>query len=60
MLDDGRGIDRARVLRQARAAGVVDEALETLGDDQLLKVLSRSGFSTAITRGTRMLRSSRM
>ena len=47
VLDDGRGIDRARVLRQARAAGVVDESLETLGDDQLLKVLSRSGFSTA-------------
>ena len=45
--DDGRGIDRARVLRQALAAGVVDESLEMLGDDQLLKVLSRSGFSTA-------------
>jgi two-component system chemotaxis sensor kinase CheA len=47
VLDDGRGIDRARVLRQAREAGAVDPALEALGDDQLLKVLSRSGFSTA-------------
>lgn len=47
VLDDGRGIDRARVLRQAREAGAVDPGLETLGDDQLLKVLARSGFSTA-------------
>ncbi|MCU0621828.1 MAG: chemotaxis protein CheA [Gemmatimonadales bacterium] len=45
--DDGRGIDRARILAKARAEGVVDAATEALGDDQLLRVLSRAGFSTA-------------
>lgn len=47
VVDDGRGIDRARVLQQARDAGAVDESVQTLGDDQLLRVLARSGFSTA-------------
>jgi two-component system chemotaxis sensor kinase CheA len=45
--DDGRGIDRARILAKAKAEGVIDGATETLSDDLLLRVLSRAGFSTA-------------
>lgn len=45
--DDGRGIDRERILAKARAEGVVDAATDALGDEQLLRVLSRPGFSTA-------------
>jgi two-component system chemotaxis sensor kinase CheA len=45
--DDGRGIDRERVLRRARESGAVDPSVDALADDQLLRVLSRSGFSTA-------------
>jgi two-component system chemotaxis sensor kinase CheA len=45
--DDGRGIDRSRVLGEARKRGVVDGAVSELTDDQLLRVLSKSGFSTA-------------
>jgi two-component system chemotaxis sensor kinase CheA len=45
--DDGRGIDRAQVLAKAQREGLVDAGVETLGDDLLLKVLARPGFSTA-------------
>jgi len=45
--DDGRGIDRARVLERARREGVVDAHADALSDDQLLRVLARPGFSTA-------------
>src|SRR5437773_3724793 len=45
--DDGRGIDRARILAKAKAEGLVDAHVETLSDDQLLRVLARPGFSTA-------------
>jgi len=45
--DDGRGIDRSKILAKAKADGLVDAAAETLADDQLLRILSRSGFSTA-------------
>ncbi len=45
--DDGRGIDRAKVLAKALREGVVDPHTETLSDDQLLRVLARPGFSTA-------------
>jgi len=45
--DDGRGIDRGRVLEKARREGLVDPHVETLSDDQLLRVLARPGFSTA-------------
>jgi two-component system, chemotaxis family, sensor kinase CheA len=45
--DDGRGIDRARVLAKAKREGLVDARAETLSDDQLLRVLARPGFSTA-------------
>ena len=45
--DDGRGIDRGRILAAARRDGLVDAGAEMLGDDLLLRVLARPGFSTA-------------
>ena len=45
--DDGRGIDRARILERAQREGLVDPHAEALSDDQLLRVLARPGFSTA-------------
>jgi len=45
--DDGRGIDRAKILEKAKRDGVVGPHVETLSDDQLLRVLARPGFSTA-------------
>jgi len=45
--DDGRGIDRAQILEKAKREGVLGPHIETLSDDQLLRVLARPGFSTA-------------
>jgi len=45
--DDGRGIDRDRVLARARAQGLVDATVESLSDEELVRVISRPGFSTA-------------
>lgn len=45
--DDGRGIDRGKVLERARREGLVDPHAEMLSDDQLLRVVARPGFSTA-------------
>src|SRR5690606_37989285 len=46
--DDGRGIDRARVAARAREAGLLpDDAADELGDDGLLRLMSRPGFTTA-------------
>jgi two-component system chemotaxis sensor kinase CheA len=45
--DDGRGIDREKVLEKAKREGIVDAHLESLSDDQLLRVIGRPGFSTA-------------
>jgi two-component system chemotaxis sensor kinase CheA len=47
--DDGRGIRRDRVLEEARQRGVVDPHATSIPDDLLLRVLGRSGFSTAET-----------
>jgi two-component system, chemotaxis family, sensor kinase CheA len=44
--DDGRGIDRQRVLDKARREGSAPET-ESLTDDLLVRVLARPGFSTA-------------
>lgn len=46
--DDGRGIDRKKILEKAKREGLVDAHLESLTDDQLLRVLARPGFSTAV------------
>lgn len=45
--DDGRGIDREKVLARARAEGLVDATVERLSDDDLVRIISRPGFSTA-------------
>lgn len=45
--DDGRGIDRGRVLAKARASGLVDAGKSDLTDEELLRLIARPGFSTA-------------
>lgn len=45
--DDGRGVDRARILAKARERGWVSEETEELSDDDVLRIISRPGFSTA-------------
>ena len=45
--DNGRGIDRAQILAKAKREGIVGPHVESLSDDQLLRVLARPGFSTA-------------
>jgi two-component system chemotaxis sensor kinase CheA len=45
--DDGRGIDRVRVLARAQEHGLIDSAKSDLTDDELVKLIARAGFSTA-------------
>jgi two-component system, chemotaxis family, sensor kinase CheA len=45
--DDGRGIDRARVLARAHELGLVEAGRTALTDEELTRLVSRSGFSTA-------------
>lgn len=45
--DDGRGIDRQRILARARADGTLDQEKTDLTDDELLRLIARPGFSTA-------------
>ncbi|HEV8215328.1 MAG TPA: chemotaxis protein CheA, partial [Gemmatimonadaceae bacterium] len=45
--DDGRGIDRDRVLARAKRDGLVDAAKSDLTEEELLRLLARPGFSTA-------------
>ena len=49
VVDDGRGIDRERILAKARQEGVASGEVDTLTDDLLVRVLARPGFSTAKT-----------
>lgn len=44
--DDGRGINRARVLERARASGLVDASVRELDDADLLRCIAHPGFST--------------
>jgi two-component system, chemotaxis family, sensor kinase CheA len=46
LADDGRGIDRERILAKVRREGL-ETGADGLGDDALLRVLARPGFSTA-------------
>jgi two-component system, chemotaxis family, sensor kinase CheA len=46
VVDDGRGIDREKVLDKARREGAAPET-DALTDDLLVRVLARPGFSTA-------------
>lgn len=45
--DDGKGIDRERVLERAKRDGLVEAARTDLTEDELLRLLARPGFSTA-------------
>jgi two-component system, chemotaxis family, sensor kinase CheA len=45
--DDGRGIDRVRVLARAKSDGLVEADKNELTEDELLRLLARPGFSTA-------------
>jgi two-component system chemotaxis sensor kinase CheA len=45
--DDGRGIDREKVLVRAKELGFVDADVDSLSDEVLLRVLAQSGMSTA-------------
>jgi two-component system chemotaxis sensor kinase CheA len=47
--DDGRGIDRTRVLEKAREMGLVTDATTRLADDDIVRLIARPGFSTADT-----------
>lgn len=47
--DDGRGIDRARVLERARAAGLLGPDVRELDDAALLRCIAHPGFSTKET-----------
>jgi two-component system, chemotaxis family, sensor kinase CheA len=45
--DDGRGIDRGKVLVKARESGLIDPTATELTDEELMRLISRPGFSTA-------------
>ncbi len=45
--DDGRGIDRDRVLGRAKSDGLIDHARNDLTDEELMRLIARPGFSTA-------------
>ncbi|MDB4881665.1 MAG: hypothetical protein JWL95_431 [Gemmatimonadetes bacterium] len=45
--DDGRGVDREKVLSRARDAGLVDASKTELSDEELFRIISQAGFSTA-------------
>jgi two-component system chemotaxis sensor kinase CheA len=45
--DDGRGVDRDKVLARARDAGLVDASKTELSDEELFRIISQAGFSTA-------------
>ncbi len=45
--DDGRGIDRDRVLEKGKREGHVEQGVTALTDELLLRLLARAGFTTA-------------
>lgn len=45
--DDGRGIDRVRLLERAHRDGLVDASKDELADEDILRLIARPGFSTA-------------
>jgi two-component system chemotaxis sensor kinase CheA len=45
--DDGKGIDRAGILAQAKERGLLDAEVEDLSDEMLLRLMSRANISTA-------------
>ena len=47
VIDDGRGIDRAKVLAKARELGLADRSVTVLSDEELVRLIARPGFTTA-------------
>jgi two-component system chemotaxis sensor kinase CheA len=47
--DDGKGLDRTAILAKAKREGLVEDDVDRLDDDALLRVIARAGFSTAKT-----------
>jgi two-component system chemotaxis sensor kinase CheA len=47
--DDGRGIDRDRVLARAQSLGLVEQSVTSLDDAALFRLISMPGFSTVET-----------
>jgi len=45
--DDGRGIDRAKVLARALESGLIDPATTALTDEEVIRLIARPGFTTA-------------
>jgi two-component system chemotaxis sensor kinase CheA len=45
--DDGRGIDREKVLKRAHEHGLLDPSKTELTDEELFRIISQAGFSTA-------------
>jgi two-component system, chemotaxis family, sensor kinase CheA len=45
--DDGKGIDRTRVLARAKELSLVEKDKTALSDDELMRIIARPGFSTA-------------
>jgi two-component system chemotaxis sensor kinase CheA len=45
--DDGKGIDRDRVLARAQETGLIEIGRTELTDDELVRLIARPGFSTA-------------
>jgi two-component system, chemotaxis family, sensor kinase CheA len=45
--DDGRGIDRDRVLARARDTGLVEAGTTSLSDEEIIRLIARPGFTTA-------------
>ena len=45
--DDGRGIDRDKVLKRAHEQGLIDPSKTELTDEELFRIISQAGFSTA-------------
>jgi two-component system chemotaxis sensor kinase CheA len=47
--DDGKGIDRDKVLAKARAKGLIEESVREVDDEGLLRLIAQPGFSTEET-----------
>ena len=45
--DDGRGIDRDKVLVRALESGLVEPGTTALTDDEVIRLIARPGFTTA-------------
>lgn len=51
--DDGRGIDRSRVIRRAKELGILKEGeIEYLGEEKIMEILTHPSFSTKLEADT--------